>query len=153
MKKFLLIFFFSILTITNGNSADLKIKQFDGKIFDLENQKGKVVLVVFWASWCGNCKKQLPILDAVYQKNKNRNFEVIGISTDFPKQKQKAFNFAKQLSFRNASALDIISASFSKPSPVPTYYLINQKGEFVKEIFESEELNAKDLQKILDNIL
>lgn len=151
MKKLLLIFFFSLTFIANASSANLKIKQFNGEIFDLENQKGKAVLVVFWASWCGNCKKQLPILDEVYQKNKKRNFEVIAISTDFPKQRQKAINFAKEFSFKTASANDVINASFSKPDAVPTYYLINKKGEFVKEIFESDELNARDLQKILDD--
>jgi len=153
LKKFLLIFFFSLNFIASANAANLKIKQFDGEIFDLENQKGKAVLVVFWASWCGNCKKQLPILDEIYQKNKNRNFEVIAISTDFPKQRQNAINFAQKLSFKTASAHDVINASFSKPELVPTYYLINEKGEFVKEIFENEELNASDLQEILDQIL
>jgi peroxiredoxin len=57
--------------------ADLK-----GKTVELAQFKGKVVLLTFWAPWCGPCKEELPELDALFRKYRTEGLEVIGISVD-----------------------------------------------------------------------
>ena len=44
--------------------------------------KGKVVLVDFWASWCGPCRREMPNLVETYAKYKGKNFEIVGVSLD-----------------------------------------------------------------------
>jgi thiol-disulfide isomerase/thioredoxin len=65
-----------------GKEIAVTGKTIDGKDFDLKDLKGKVVLVDFWATWCGPCLAELPNIQAAYKKYHGKGFEVIGVSLD-----------------------------------------------------------------------
>lgn len=65
-----------------GNVMEVKGNTVDGKAFDLAKLKGKVVLVDFWATWCGPCVGELPNVRKLYAKYHDMGFDVIGISLD-----------------------------------------------------------------------
>jgi peroxiredoxin len=58
------------------------LQTLDGEIVRLSDFKGKVVILDFWASWCHACKQAAPVLEKIYQKYKDRDFMMIGISMD-----------------------------------------------------------------------
>jgi thiol-disulfide isomerase/thioredoxin len=59
----------------------------DGKPLSVANYKGKVVLIDFWATWCGPCRGEIPNVLATYKKYHDRGFEIIGVSLDQDRQK------------------------------------------------------------------
>ena len=63
-------------------APDFRTTTFDGKIVTLKDLKGKVVLVNFWATWCGPCKTELPLLDAYYKIRKNNGLAAIAVTTE-----------------------------------------------------------------------
>ena len=69
-----------------GQPLVLKFKATDGRDVDLSKLKGKVVLVDFWATWCGPCMKELPNVKAAYEKWHDQGLEIVGISFDNKKE-------------------------------------------------------------------
>jgi len=63
-------------------SADFRLADLQGKAWHLQDLRGKVVLVNFWATWCPPCRKEMPDLDALYNKFKDRGFVVLAISDE-----------------------------------------------------------------------
>ena len=63
-------------------APDFALKDSDGKTVHLTDYRGKVILLDFWATWCPPCKLEIPWLIDLERKNKDRGFEVLGVSMD-----------------------------------------------------------------------
>ena len=74
-----------------GTVVSITGKTVDGKPFDITQYKGKVVVLHFWATWCGPCIRQIPLMKELYAKYHDQGFEVLGISYDFEWEKAQGF--------------------------------------------------------------
>jgi len=73
--------------ISVGSMApEIALQDANGKIITLSSLKGKYVLVDFWASWCGPCRRENPNVVAAYEQFKNKNFTILGVSLDDDKE-------------------------------------------------------------------
>jgi thiol-disulfide isomerase/thioredoxin len=76
---------------TGKTFSDFSEKDLSGNPISVANYKGKVVLVDFWATWCGPCRGELPNVIATYKKYHDQGFEIIGVSLDSDRDKLDAF--------------------------------------------------------------
>lgn len=106
----------------------VRLPKADGTVVSLADNKGKVVLVDFWASWCGPCKASFPALDALYQELHDRGFEVIAINVDERREDANAF-----LSDRPHAMAVVFDPEGTAPAAygvgaMPTSFLIGRDG-------------------------
>ena len=114
-----------------GKPLDMKFTAFDGSDVDLAKMKGKVILIDFWATWCGPCVAELPNVKAAYDKYHDQGFEIIGISLDEDKDALTKFlkkektpwpEYFDGLQWKNKYALEYGINS------IPAMWLIDKKG-------------------------
>ena len=99
-----------------------------GKTERLEDQKGKVVLVNIWATWCGPCREEFPKLDHLYQERKDQGFVVFGFSTEDPALQRK---FVQQVpvSFPLLTTGSGVPDFYKDIVRYPAFILIDRKGQ------------------------
>jgi len=66
----------------NSEAPDFTLETLDGGNLRLQERRGEVVLVNFWASWCGPCRQEMPILDRLHQRYKEAGFSVLGVNVE-----------------------------------------------------------------------
>jgi len=113
---------------SDGPAPDFTLAQLSGTPASLSQYRGQVVLVNFWATWCGPCQQELPLLDQVYKKYKTAGFTLLGVNVDKDAPAVQALLARKPLSF--PVLLDPANA-VSKAYHVddmPSSVLIDRKG-------------------------
>ncbi|MBX7206701.1 MAG: TlpA family protein disulfide reductase [Verrucomicrobiaceae bacterium] len=132
--------------------VDLKFTAVDGREIDLAKLRGKVVLIDFWATWCGPCVGEIPNVVAAYEKLHGKGFEIVGISLD--QDKEKLESFVKEKGMKWAQYFDgkgwqnEISSRFGIQS-IPAMWLVNKKGMLVSNDVRGrlEEMVEKALKE------
>ncbi|MEJ2142502.1 MAG: TlpA disulfide reductase family protein [Gammaproteobacteria bacterium] len=78
------VFFFhnSYAGEISGKAPNFTLKSKSGKNLKLSEQRGNVVMINFWASWCGPCRQEMPLLDAMYKKYKRLGFTIWGVNIE-----------------------------------------------------------------------
>ena len=63
-------------------APDFTLRSQDGKVVSLAQFKGDVVMINFWASWCGPCRQEMPLLDSIYKQYKDMGFTLLGVNVE-----------------------------------------------------------------------
>lgn len=118
----------------------------------LEALKGKVVLIDFWATWCGPCRYEIPTLNALYEEYRDRGFELIGMTVDRGQIAAVAASASKLgLSYPVVWADEPVQADFGGIRVVPTKFLLDKEGN-VRKRYEGvvpEEVLRNDIDSLL----
>jgi cytochrome c biogenesis protein CcmG, thiol:disulfide interchange protein DsbE len=107
----------------------LRVESLGGKRIDVASYRGRVLLLDVWASWCGPCKQELPVLDAMARRLKSQGVEVLAVSVD-----QERANVDKFLKGHGKWALTIAHdpagaiAERLQPDKMPTSYVVDRSG-------------------------
>lgn len=129
------------------DAVDFTQNDVNDKPVSLSSFKGKYVLVDFWASWCRPCRMENPNVVKVYNKFKNKNFTVLGVSLDQQKEAWVNAIAKDNLTWTNVSDLQFWNNSVAqlyKVQSIPQNFLIDPNGKIV-----AKDLRGSDLEKKL----
>jgi thiol-disulfide isomerase/thioredoxin len=111
----------------------------------LANYKGRVVLIDFWATWCGPCVAELPSLLKTYEKHHGNGFEIIGISLDEDQTKLEDFMKQKKMTwqqfFDGQGWQNKLGQKYGVNS-IPATYLLDGEGKIIGKDLRGDELEA-----------
>jgi len=111
-------------------APDFALKDADGKVVHLADYKGKVVLLDFWATWCGPCKVEIPWFMEMQRKNKDKGFEVLGVAMDDEGwEVVKPFAAQMAVNYRLVIGNDTTAQAYGGVDALPTTFLIDRAGK------------------------
>lgn len=126
----------------------------NGEEISLESFRGKAVLMNFWATWCGPCRHEMPSLEALYQKYKDRGFVVLGVSVDDEGWEPiRGFLKAVPVSFPIVLDKEQKVTETYETFRIPETYLINPKGEIAGKIVGPQDYSQEVFFKKIERIL
>ena len=127
-------------------APEISLPSPDGKEIALSSLKGKLVLIDFWASWCGPCRKEMPNVVKIYSKFKNKGFEIYGVSLDQDKEKWMEAITKDGINWPQVSDLkywDNLAARIYNVQGIPYTVLIDKDGKIIAKNLRGQELEKK----------
>jgi len=114
--------------IGETEAPNWSLKTIDGHSIDSENSKGKVSLLVYWASWCAPCREEVPALVALRKDYPESKLEIIGVSLDEAPKSIDAFVKAHGINYTVARNNPSLDKAFGPIRYIPTIVILDQNG-------------------------
>lgn len=133
-----------------SKAPSFSLKNLKGEVKSLQDFKGKVVLLNFWATWCAPCVAEMPALQAVYDSFKDKGLEVVTISCDAPEALADLRKFVtdKKLTLNVLSDGEIEVPTIFGVTGFPESFFIGRDGEFLE--FEDPATGDKAVRIVAD---
>jgi thiol-disulfide isomerase/thioredoxin len=135
-------------------APDFTLADSEGNTLRLSDFRGKVVLLNFWATWCGPCRREIPVFLKLYEKYNDRGFEIIGVSVD-----QQGWDVITpfmdnfEMSYPVVLFNRQVIMNYGGIQSIPTSFFINREGEVVERIIglRPDEYFETRIQELLSS--
>ena len=116
-------------TSSSGPAPAFQLTGRNGKAIDLSQYKGQVVMINFWATWCGPCRQEMPLLEDIYKKYKPMGFTLVGVNVEPDAKGAEAWlSKQKPVSFPIAFDTESKVSKMYKVAGMPSTVIVDRKG-------------------------
>lgn len=140
---------------TIGSQApEFRLLDMNGRFVALSDMQGKVVLLNFWATWCGPCRVEMPSMEALYQSYRDKGLEILAVSVDEQGPAvTRPFQEDRGLTFPILHDRDYQVGLLYGARSLPMTYIIDRKGTIRERVFGSREWDTPQARQSILKIL
>lgn len=159
MKQIITVIFACLLSVAlqakelSGPAPDFALTTLDGEKVKLSDLKGHVVMINFWASWCGPCRQEMPLLNDIYASYKKAGFVLLGVNLDESAEDAKAFLKKTPVNFPVLIYSKGQVADLYKNQAMPSSYFVDRKGDLVYLHQGYRPGEEEDYKKVIKKLL
>lgn len=135
-------------------APDFSLLDLNGKKVGLKDFKGKIVLLNFWATWCGPCKEEMPFLETLHQQFKEKSFVVLTVSVDYEGAKlvqefinKQRYTFPVLLD-PTCEVLDLFEVK-----GIPTTFIIDKKGKMLGRAIGPRDWKCQEVVSLISTLV
>jgi peroxiredoxin len=138
-----------------GDAApNFQLRDMNGRMVALSDLRGKVVLLNFWATWCGPCRVEMPAMERLYRAYDRKDFEILAVSTDaqgvavtrpFQQENQLTFPILHDADFR-------VGLSYGART-LPMTFMVDRDGIVRHHIFGARDWEAREAHQLIEMLM
>jgi peroxiredoxin len=138
-----------------GDTApDFQLRDMNGRVVALSDLRGKVVLLNFWATWCGPCRVEMPAMERLYRAYDRKDFEILAVSTDaqgvvvtrpFQQENKLTFPILHDADFR-------VGLSYGART-LPMTFMVDREGIVRQHIFGARDWEAPEAHQLIEMLM
>ncbi len=140
--------------VMQGEAFAFSLKDLAGTSHDLSEWQGKVILLNFWATWCGPCRVEMPGMQRLWQKHREQGFVILAVSVDEGMEKRIS-TFVQRLQLTYPVLLDpesIVSDHY-QVSGLPFSLLIDREGQLIAKVVGEREWDSPEASLLITSLL
>ena len=135
-------------------APDFRLRDMNGQMVSLSDFRGKVVLLNFWATWCGPCRVEMPAMEELYRQYPRKDFEILAVSTDaqgvavtrpFQQENKLTFPILHDADFR-------VGLSYGART-LPMTFMVDRNGIVRQQIFGARDWGAPEAHQLVQMLM
>jgi len=138
-----------------GDAApNFKLRDMNGQLVALSDLRGKVVLLNFWATWCGPCRVEMPAMEQLYRSYPRADFEILAVSTDAQGVAvTRPFQQENQLTFPILHDADFRVGLTYGARTLPMTFMVDRQGIVRQQIFGARDWGAPEAHQLIQMLV
>jgi peroxiredoxin len=135
-------------------APDFQLWNLEGDPVTLSSYQGRVVMLNFWATWCGPCRVEMPAMEVLYREFKRKDFEILAVSTDAQGAAvTRPFRDSMGLSFPILHDSDFRVGVTYGTRTLPMTFLVNRRGIITHRIFGARDWQSPEARQMIQSLI
>ena len=135
-------------------APDFQLRDLNGRLVTLSDMRGKVVLLNFWATWCGPCRVEMPAMEQLYRMFPRKDFEILAVSTDAQGVAiTRPFQQENHLTFPILHDVDYRVGLIYGARSLPMTFMVDRQGVVRHQIFGARDWGASEAQQLVQMLM
>ncbi len=135
-------------------APNFQLRDLDGNVVSLAQLRGKIVLINFWATWCGPCRVEMPAMEQLYRTFSRKDFEILAVSTDLQGAAvTRPFQQEIGLTFPILHDSDFRTGLAYGARTLPMTFLVDRHGIIRNRIFGARDWQSPEARQIVESMI
>jgi len=135
-------------------APNFQLRDLNGRLVTLSDLRGKVVLLNFWATWCGPCRVEMPAMEELYRTFSRKDFEILAVSTDAQGVSvTRPFQQENHLTFPILHDADYHVGLTYGARTLPMTFMVDRRGVVRHQIFGARDWEASEAQQLVQMLM